>query len=231
MWDDAQALRKLTHKLLGASLLLLLFGALNYALRLPVFALRAVQLDSAPQRVDREQLEQAVRNSLRGNFFTVNLEQARRVFEKLSWVRSVSVRRHFPWQLDVGLEEHVALARWNGKALLNTQGEVFSANDAELLPEFTGPQDEAAEVAQFYTHFGEMLAPLGLQIAQITVSPRHAWQLHLKNGMVLELGREQMEQRLARFAAAYPQSLAAMQPPVKYVDMRYRNGFAAKVAG
>jgi cell division protein FtsQ len=231
MWDDAQALRKLTHTLLGISLLLLLSGALNYALRLPTFALRSVQLDAVPQRVDRVQLEQAVRNSLRGNFFTVDLDQARRVFEKLSWVRSVSVRRHFPWQLDVGLEEHVVLARWNGKALLNTQGEVFSANDGGALPEFTGPQDEATEVAQSYTRFGEMLAPLGLQIAQITVSPRHAWQLRLKDGMVLELGREQMEQRLARFAAAYPQSLAAMQPTVKYVDLRYRNGFAAKVSG
>jgi len=231
MWDDAQALRKLTNTLIGISLLLLMFGALNYALRLPVFALRAVQLDSVPQRVDRAQLENAVRNTLRGNFFTVDLGQAQRAFEKLPWVRSVSVRRHFPWQLDVGLEEHAVLARWNGKSLINVRGEVFAAGDAGMLPEFSGPEDVAGEVAQSYTHFGEMLAPLGLQIAQIAVSPRHAWQLRLKDGMVLELGREQMEQRLARFAAAYPQSLAAMQPPVKYVDLRYRNGFAAKIAG
>lgn len=231
MWDDAQALRKLVNGLFGLCALLLVYGALHYALRLPVFDLRAVQLDVQPQRVDRAQLEQAVRNSLRGNFFTVDLDQARRIFEKLAWVRSVSVRRHFPWQLDVGLEEHTALARWNGKSLINVQGEVFAAEDSEALPEFTGPDDAAAEVAQSYAHFGEMLAPLGLHIAQITVSPRGAWQLRLQDGMVLELGREQIEQRLARFTAAYPQSLAVMQPPVKYVDLRYRNGFAARVAG
>lgn len=231
MWDDAQALGKLTSTLLGISLLLLLFGALNYALRLPVFALRTVQLDTAPQRVDMVQLRNAVRDSLRGNFFTIDLERARQIFEKLTWVRSVNVRRHFPWQLDVGLEEHTALAHWNRTELVNVQGEVFAASDADALPDFSGPDDAAAEVAQSYTRFGEMLTPLGLQIAQIAVSPRHAWQLRLKNGMVLELGREQMEQRLARFAAAYPQSLATMQPPAKYVDLRYRNGFAVKVAG
>ena len=44
--------------------------------------------------------------------------------------------------------------------------------------------------------------------------------------MVLELGREDMQQRLARFVEVYPYSLAALQDKVKYVDLRYRNGFA-----
>lgn len=230
MWDDAQALRKLTWTLFGASVLLLLAAALGYALHLPVFALRTVQLDAAPLRVDRGQLEAAVRDSLHGNFFTVNLDQARRSFEKLPWVRRVSVRRHFPWQLDVALEEHQALARWNGTALVNTEGEVFVAKAADALPEFTGPEGAAAEMAQRYTRFSEMLAPLGLGVAQITVSSRYAWQLRLKDGAVLELGREQVDERLERFAAAYPQYLAAMKAPAKFVDLRYRNGFAARLA-
>jgi cell division protein FtsQ len=44
--------------------------------------------------------------------------------------------------------------------------------------------------------------------------------------MVLELGREDMQKRLARFVEVYPYSLAAIQSRVKYVDLRYRNGFA-----
>ena len=85
-------------------------------------------------------------------------------------------------------------------------------------------------MARRYARFNEMLAPLGLGIAQITLSSRYAWQLRLKDGMVLELGREQMEERLARFVAAYPQYVATMKSPAKYVDLRYRNGFAARVA-
>lgn len=231
MWDDAQALRKLTNALFGISLSLVLLGALGYALHLPVFALRTVQLDAAPQRVDAAQLEQAVRNSLRGNFFTVDLEQVRRTFEKLPWVRSVSVRRHFPWQLDVGIEEHTALAHWNAAHLLNVQGEVFGAKAAEPLPDFFGPEGAAGDVAQYYRRFASALAPLNREIAQLTLSPRHSWELRLDDGTVLQLGREQMEERLARLVAAYPQQLAAMKPPVKYIDLRYRNGFAARVAG
>jgi len=65
-----------------------------------------------------------------------------------------------------------------------------------------------------------------LHAAQLSLSPRHAWQLRLRNGMVLELGREDVQQRLARFVAVYPYSLVAIQSRVKFVDLRYRNGFA-----
>ncbi len=231
MWDDPHALRRLTNSLLGASLALLLLIALIYALRMPGFALRAVQLETPLRRVDPAQLQTAVRDSLRGNFFTVDLDRARMAFERLPWVRSASVRRHFPWQLDVAIEEHEALARWNGKELVDVQGDIFSAPDMDALPEFFGPEDAAAEMTQRYGRFAEALAPLGFRIATVNLSQRHAWQLRLEGGTVLELGRENMEERLARFVAAYPQYAARMKAAAKYVDLRYRDGFAAGMSG
>jgi cell division protein FtsQ len=118
------------------------------------------------------------------------------------------------------------LARWNNAALVNRQGEVFVARSEQALPAFTGQDGTADEVTQHYTQFSQQLAALGLQVTQLALSPRHAWQLRLSNGMVLELGREDMQQRLATFVEVYPHSLAAMQSKVKYVDLRYRNGFA-----
>lgn len=248
MWDDPRALRKLSNALYGIVAVLLAIGALHYALHLPVFALRGVQLQAHPQRVDLAQIESVVHNEVRGNFFTVNLAEVQHDFEKLPWVRKVSVRRHFPWRLDVEIEEQVALARWNGERLLNTHGEIFAAtcgggmpeapgtrrpppcgDTDQDLPSLSGPDEAANEVAQRYTRFGEMLAPIGQQITQLNLSPRGAWQLKLQDGMQVELGREQMEQRLARFVTVYPYSLAALQQPVHYVDLRYRSGFAASL--
>lgn len=231
MWDKPQALSQLANALFGISLLLALYGAVHYTVHLPIFPLRAVQLEAAPQRVDAAQVESIVRNELRGNFFTVDLESTRKAFEKLPWVRKASVRRQLPWRLEVELEEHVALAHWNGTTLVNTHGEVFAAESEQALPGFIGQPDSAAEVAQMYGAFDKQLAPLGQQIAQISLSPRRAWQLRLHNGMVLELGREQPQQRLARFVAVYPYSLATMQRKINYVDLRYRNGFAAYMPG
>jgi cell division protein FtsQ len=82
-----------------------------------------------------------------------------------------------------------------------------------------------------YKAFGDQLEPLQQKVVQISLSPRRAWQLRLNTGMVLELGREQAQERLARFVAVYPYSLASVQRTVNYVDLRYRNGFAVYLPG
>jgi cell division protein FtsQ len=227
MWDNAPLLRSIANVLILFSMGAVLYGAVHYVTHLPgLFPLQSVRLRDVPQRVDAEQVLQAVRNDVQGNFFTVDIERLRQSLEKLPWVRNVSIRREFPRSLEVRLEEHQALARWNDAALVDQQGEVFMADSRQTLPRFIGQDGTAAEVTQYYAQFSQQLAALDLQVTRLALSPRHAWQLRLSNGMVLELGREDMQQRLARFVEVYPYSLAAVQDKVKYVDLRYRNGFA-----
>ncbi|MBI5006736.1 MAG: cell division protein FtsQ/DivIB [Nitrosomonadales bacterium] len=231
MWDNAPLLRSIANGLFGLSLVLVLYGAARYVLQLPVFPLRAVELTAPPQRVSVEALEKVVREKVSGNFFTVNLEQTRQAFEQLPWVRKVSVRRKFPWTLEVEVEEQVVLARWNGTELVNTYGEVFVGKVEQVLPAFIGQPETSQLVTQMYGELNAILQPLQQQIVQLSLSPRFAWQVKLDGGMVLELGREDMQQRLARFVAVYPYSLAATARPVNHVDLRYRNGFAAYLPG
>ena len=227
MWDNAPLLRNIANALITFSVSAVLYGAVFYAVHLPgLFPLQNVRLSDVPQRVEVKEVLQVVRNEVQGNFFTVDIERLRQSLEKLPWVRNVSIRREFPHRLSVQLEEQQALARWNNAALVNRQGEVFVARSEQVLPGFTGQDGTAAEVTQQYMKFSKQLAALDLQVTRLALSPRHAWQLRLSNGMVLELGREDMQQRLATFVEVYPHSLAAMQSKVKYVDLRYRNGFA-----
>ena len=230
MWDNAALLRNIANALTVVSVCAVLYGTAYYVMHLPgLFPLHSVRLSAAPQRVDAPEVLQVVRNEVHGNFFTVDIERLRAALEQLPWVRSVNIRREFPNRLTVQLEEHQTLARWNGTALVNRQGEVFVAETAQVLPGFIGQEGYSQEVAQYYAQFSGQLAGLNLQVTQLAQSPRHAWQLHLSNGMVLELGSEDMQQRLDRFVAVYPYSLASMQDLVKYVDLRYRNGFAVQL--
>jgi len=227
MWDNDALLRNIANTMLFFSVLALLYGAAYYVMHLPgSFPLRSVRLSVAPQRVVAEQVLQVLRTEVQGNLITVDIERLRRSLEKLPWVRTVNIRREFPDRLAVLFEEHQPLARWNNVALVNQQGEVFMAEGESELPSFIGPEGTSAEVTNQYAQFSLQLAALDLHAAQLALSPRHAWQIRLSNGMVLELGREDMQQRLARFVAVYPYSLAAIQSRVKFVDLRYRNGFA-----
>ncbi|MEQ1527525.1 MAG: cell division protein FtsQ/DivIB [Gallionella sp.] len=230
MWDNAALLRSIANALFALSGLAILYGAIYYTVHLPnLFPLRDVRLSSAPEKVVAEQVLQVVRHEVRGNFFTVDIDRVRRSVESLPWVRNVSIRREFPNRLVMELEEHQALAHWNSGALVNQQGEVFAASVADALPSFSGNEDTSFEVTQRYAEFNQALATIDLTVTEIALSARHAWHLKLSNGTILELGRDNIDQRLARFVGVYPYSLAKMQSGVRYVDLRYGNGFAVSV--
>ena len=234
MWDRPQQLNMLTRALFGLCLLLVLYGALHYLVRLPAFNLSVVELEAEPLNVNMAQIKAVLDSELNGNFFTADLEYLQKKIEGVPWVRSANVRRHVPWQLKVTLEEHVVLARWDKTTWVNHQGELFQAQISnkeisEKYPDFTGPPESAFEVTQMYFELNRLLLPLKQTISHISLSPRRAWQVRLQNGMLLDLGREKVMSRLARFVAVYPQSLAAVQGLVNYVDLRYPNGFAVNM--
>lgn len=229
MWHKPDALNRISDLLFTLAILLAVYGAAHFVVHLPAFALREVRVDGKPAHVTGEQLEAIVKRELKGNFFTLKLAAARASFEKLPWVRQVQVRRQWPDRLDITFEEHLPLARWGAAALVNSYGEVFQAAYDGELPLFVGPDGAAKEVAIQYDYFRRSLAAIGKVPLRVQVSPRRAWQIQLEDGLTLELGREQVEARLARFVAAYERTLGQLGRRIDYVDLRYANGFAVRI--
>jgi len=240
MWDNHHTLQLLANLLLALVALAATYTIGSWAVNSSVFPLKEVSVSGSGintsggelKHVTREQIDKVVRSKIVGNFLTVDLDATRDAFEKLPWVRVADVRRHWPQTLEVTLEEHVAVARWGNEALVNTHGEVFDdaaiTRDGEL-PVFTGPPESSFGVARQYAAFSKLLQPLRQNIVQLHLSPRRAWRIHLENGTVLELGRTQMEARLARYVLAYDRSLAQLNQQLAYVDLRYSNGFAVRM--
>lgn len=227
MWDDAKMLQNMANALFTLCMLLGLYGLSYRMIHAPeLLPLKSVRLETVPVRVEALDVLRIARRNVQGNLLTVNIDRVRESLEKLPWVRSVSIRREFPDRLVVGLEEHQVLARWNDSLLINGYGEVFAAKAEQKLPKFQGPEGSASEVATNYDRFSSQLGAVGLEIEGVSLSERHAWLLNLSDGVVVELGREDIQGRLARFVEVYPYSLAIQAGKFKYVDLRYRNGFA-----
>ncbi len=231
MWDKPDQLNLVANALYALAGLASAYAALWYVVHLPVFPLREIQVLGAPLHVTRAQISDLARTELDGNFFTLNLRAARAAFEKLPWVRSVTVRRKWPDRLEVRIEEHVPLARWGDAGLVNTQGEVFRAAYDGELPVFLGPPGSAKEIAIQYNFFRRALEPIGKKLAQVQVTARRAWEIRLAGGTTIELGRERVEERLSKFIAVYDRSLGRLQRRIDYVDLRYANGFAVRIPG
>jgi len=228
MWDKPNLLNWVANLLLALCVLIMLYAMLFAVVHLPIFPLREVEVEGQLSHVSREQVQLIVAKHLKGNFFTLDLIKARDAFEKLPWARHVSLRRRWPDKLEVSIEEHQALARWGSVALVNTHGELFHAASGSDLPVFYGPGDGVMEVASQYSEFSKALKPANLEISALTLTPRRAWQVTATNGMVMELGRVEMQARLEKFAEVYTTTIAALNKRISYADLRYPNGFAVR---
>lgn len=228
MWDKPQLLNWIANFLYALATVLLLYAGVYVVVHLPIFPLREVRVDGQLNHITREQVKLIVARHMSGNFFTLDLVKARDAFEKLPWARNVSVRRRWPDTLEVAVEEHKELARWGDIALVNSYGELFHAASDSDLPVFYGPGDGVHEVAEHYGSYSQVLAPTGMKITQLVLSPRRAWQITTDKGMAIELGREQMEARLGKFTSVYQTTLASLGVSLAYADLRYPNGFAIR---
>lgn len=209
----------------GMAMLAACLGTAYWLLLPERFPVSRVVLKGELRNTSAAQIEAALPR-VAGNFFALNIAEIRAGLESLPWVRRAAVRRVWPDALEVTIEEHVALARWGDDRLVNTYGEAFSAKSTGTLPAFIGPGGTSAEVARRYRRFSEILSPLNMGVERVVLSPRHAWQLRLANGLHLMLGRDAdlAEERLRKFVEVYPKL-----KPRDYVDLRYSNGFALRV--
>ncbi len=228
MWDRPTLLNMTANLLFALSVVVMLYAALYAVVHLPIFPLREVKVEGELSHVNRDQIKLIVAKHLKGNFFTLDLIKARDAFEKLPWARKVSLRRRWPDKLEVSIEEHQALARWGSIALVDTHGELFHAASGSDLPVFYGPGDGVIEVASQYGEFSKELKVANLQIANLSLTPRRAWQITTTNGIVIELGRVEMNARLEKFAAVYNSTIAGLNKKITYADLRYPNGFAVR---
>lgn len=153
MWDDPQALDRVSRLILLATLVLTLWVA-GRAMLDRAFPFRQVTVEDtradlraglrSAERVEPGSQLQAQKTpqshslhddtlagvsaaipKMTGGFFSMNLDSTREEILALPWVRNVDIHRYWPGQLVIRIEEHQPAAAWNDRAMLNTHGEVF----------------------------------------------------------------------------------------------------------
>jgi cell division protein FtsQ len=244
MWQDAKALNATASGIFAAVALACAASAVWWVSQRPMFNLRAIRVETMDRadlrHVNHLTLQAGTAGRIRGNFFTTNLDSVRQAFESVPWVRRATVRREWPDQLVVALEEHEALGTWGEDGrLLSTKGDVFTANLAEAeedheLPAFSGPEGSEKEVLSRFGELKAWFAPAQLLPQALDLSSRYAWKVKLDNGMSVELGREQsrsmLKERVDRLVGIWPQ-LANRVQNIETIDMRYQNGLALSATG
>nr|WP_236614308.1 cell division protein FtsQ/DivIB [Stutzerimonas azotifigens] len=222
-------IRRLSWPLL---LVALLYGGYELALRLLPYADRpitkvSVQGDLA--YVSREAVQQHIAPFVEASFFKVDLNGMRHDLEQMPWIAHAQVRRVWPDQVVIRLDEQLPIARWGEEALLNNQGEAFAPSELsnyEHLPQLHGPKRAQQRVMQQYQLLSQMLRPLGFSITRLELRERGSWFLTTSEGIELLLGRDHLVEKVRRFGTIYEKALKEQSGNIARIDLRYSNGLA-----
>lgn len=207
--------------------------SVDYVLRPQSFPVRSVSFAGEFKHVDEKALAVAVMDSVRGNFFLLNLDAVRERARSVPWVYDATVRRLWPDGVQIAFSEQQLAARWGQVGWVNVQGDYVDLKGQpgpDGLPQLAGPEGMQDRLLEHYRQLSQILAPANLHVASLTLTPRHSWNMVLDNGLTLTLGREEPEPKVARFARVYPQALAAQAAKIRCVDLRYTNGFSVEWA-
>ena len=205
------------------------FGVFRGAKALLDGPVRKLVVEGTFQRVTPLQVEAAVADDRKLGFLSLDLADLRERVKGLDWVDRVSVGRAWPDKVIVRITEHQAAARWGDNGLLNVRGELFTEHAQHAFPELpslAGPPGTEQDVARRYLAVRGRLAEADLKLERLSVDERGAWSLVLAGGQEIRLGRRDVDERLLRFFDVVAPALASQLPRVRYVDLRYTNGFA-----
>jgi cell division protein FtsQ len=216
--------------------------ALNWTMRLPVFALRAIHVEGEVMRNSVSTIRANAAPRLAGNFFTTDLGHGKRAFESVPWVRQAVVQRVWPNRLRVRLEEHRAVALWSSEGatdrLVNSHGEVFEANlgdvEDDSLPSLSGPEGSSPQMLSMLNRLKPVFERLDAGVQALSLSGRGSWRIELDTGAQVELGRGTEEEVLARtdrFVGTLTQVTGRYQRPLEYADLRHHDGYAVRLKG
>ncbi len=164
-----------------------------------------------------------------GTFITQDVNVILQHITRLPWIKQASIRKQWPDKLQIHLVEYVPVARWNDIYMVDINGKSFGVpanrHDDLILPLLYGPQGREQDVLAGYLALNTLLIANTLTPERLIMSARDSWQLVLRNGIRLELGREDTIGRLQRFLDLYP-ILQKTGRRVSYVDLRYDTGAA-----
>ena len=241
---DVKLMNVTATAMFGGVAILMLAVVSWWAVRHPAFSIARIVVEGEMLHNNAVTLRANVAPHLTGNFFTIDLKDAREAFEQVPWVRQAEVRREYPNSLRVILHEHEPQAYWGpetGTAMVNTMGEVFEANVGEVeregLPRLSGPEGSAVEVLRMYYALDPVFTAIGAPVDALTWRDRGSWLVQLDNGASIELGSgkpEEVLQRTQRFARTLPQITQQYQrtaEALEYADLRYPDGYALRLRG
>ena len=179
--------------------------------------------------VNKDDISNAVEYLYSKSFFDIDLNYLKNKLEKIEWVRNINVRRSYPNEIIIDIEEHTPILIWNNKKYINKYGEKFHVNKIDKnIPILISDEARINEVFTYYKLFNEKLisSKLDFKITKIMENEIRSLTIRLSSGINIQLGSKDVNNKIPLFFEIYESLNTRDLNKIRYIDMRYSNGFS-----
>jgi cell division protein FtsQ len=193
-----------------------------------LFPIKGIELSGEFVYISRSDIETRLEPVLGAGFFSANIHQLQQQLDQNSWIASTSIRRVWPNRLRISILEHQPLARWDDNHLLSDRAKVYKANTTAFnnLPKIYAATENSDIILARYLRYQNRFERLNESIQVLNVDLRGAVRLELGGGLLINLGREDVERKLDRLMSIYHEEVFPRRQFIDRLDLRYSNGIA-----
>lgn len=192
------------------------------------FPIHVLKIKAPYQYLSRDNIQEMIAPYMNQSFLTLSNEKIQEDFKKNPWVEKINVKKIWPDRVIVQIMERFPVAFWDNM-LLSDKGVLFKPEKMDFfseIPRFQGPPHQQKEVLHIFKKLSKLLLANDLFIKELRLRDNQSWELTLSNGVIIKLGKKDIEARLKRFCEVYPKWFATSFERVSSVDLRYPHGIA-----
>ena len=179
--------------------------------------------------VNKDDISKTVKYLYSKSFFDIDLNYLKNKLEKIEWVRKINVRRSYPNEIIIDIEEHTPILIWNNKMYINMYGEKFNVSKIDKnIPILISDESRINEVFTYFKLFNEKLSSrkLDFKITKIMENEIRSLTISLSSGINIQLGSKDVNIKIPLFFEIYNSLNTRDLNKIRYIDMRYSNGFS-----
>ncbi len=210
-------------------LAIVIIGGISYFNQSPtLLPIKTIELSGSFKYIEQKNIEVILRPYVGEGFFSLDIHAVYKVLSDQAWADAVSIRRVWPDRLEVNIVEKKPVARWSKSQLLSDKAVVYDADTTgfDSLPLVHTVNSQPADILrQFYSLRGRFRT-LQETLVSLRQNSRGALDIELSDGLVIKVGRSDVERKIARLITIYEQQIVPRRLQIRQLDLRYSNGFA-----